>query len=103
MILAVLVEEEKRARQELIDERAQLSKMSQKLIEAHEEERTRIGRELHDDINQQIALLAVRLDGLHLCPISSPLLGTFRRAATSRQTEKFLSGLGRVDRDNCDS
>jgi len=41
-----------------------LSEVSQRLIEAHEEERTRIARELHDDINQRIALLAVRLDAL---------------------------------------
>jgi signal transduction histidine kinase len=38
--------------------------MNQKLIEAHEEERTRIGRELHDDINQRLALLAVSLEAL---------------------------------------
>jgi len=41
-----------------------LSKVNQKLIQAHEEERTRIARELHDDICQRIALLAVRLDDL---------------------------------------
>jgi len=41
-----------------------LSKVNQKLIQAHEEERTRIARELHDDISQRIALLAVRLDEL---------------------------------------
>ena len=35
--------------------------MSQKLIEAHEEERTRIARELHDDISQRLALVGVRL------------------------------------------
>jgi len=39
-----------------------LSKVNQKLIQAHEEERTRIARELHDDICQRIALLAVKLD-----------------------------------------
>jgi signal transduction histidine kinase len=36
--------------------------MGRRLIEAHEEERTWIARELHDDINQRIALLAVQLD-----------------------------------------
>jgi len=41
-----------------------LSTVSQKLIEAHEEERTRIARELHDDVGQRLALLTVRLDGL---------------------------------------
>lgn len=39
-----------------------LSKANQRLIQAHEEERARIARELHDDICQRIALLAVRLD-----------------------------------------
>lgn len=41
-----------------------LSGMSRKLIEAQEEQRTRIGRELHDDINQRLALLAIELDQL---------------------------------------
>ena len=39
-----------------------LADMGRKLIEAHEEERTWIARELHDDVNQRIALLAVELD-----------------------------------------
>lgn len=38
-----------------------LSSVSRRLIEAHEEERTRIARELHDDINQQIGTLSVNL------------------------------------------
>ena len=38
-----------------------LSGVSQRLIEAHEEERARIARELHDDINQRLALVSVRL------------------------------------------
>ncbi|HEV2400017.1 MAG TPA: PAS domain S-box protein [Candidatus Sulfotelmatobacter sp.] len=39
-----------------------LSTIGRKLIEAHEQERTWIARELHDDVNQQLALLAVELD-----------------------------------------
>src|SRR6476660_2572937 len=39
-----------------------LADMGRKLIEAHEEERTWIARELHDDVNQRMALLAVELD-----------------------------------------
>jgi len=39
-----------------------LSGMSRKLIEAQEQERTRIARDLHDDVAQQLALLAIELD-----------------------------------------
>jgi PAS domain S-box-containing protein len=39
-----------------------LADIGRKLIEAHEEERTWIARELHDDVNQRIALLAVELN-----------------------------------------
>jgi signal transduction histidine kinase len=41
-----------------------ISSVNQKLIEAHEEERTRIARELHDDIGQRLALLAMNLGRL---------------------------------------
>lgn len=39
-----------------------LEKMSGQLIEAQEKERSRIGRELHDDICQQLALLSLKID-----------------------------------------
>jgi len=39
-----------------------LADMSRKLIDAQEQERTRIARELHDDINQRLALLSVELE-----------------------------------------
>ena len=41
-----------------------ISGMSRKLIESQEQERARIGRELHDDINQRLAMLAVELEQL---------------------------------------
>lgn len=40
---------------------AEATLASQKLIEAHEEEKTRIARELHDDISQRISLLGMHL------------------------------------------
>jgi len=43
-----------------------LSTVSSRLLEAQEKERTRIARELHDDINQRLALLAINLEGLKL-------------------------------------
>jgi PAS domain S-box-containing protein len=40
-----------------------LATVGSRLIEAHEEERTWIARELHDDIGQRVALLALELEG----------------------------------------
>ena len=45
-----------------------LSGMTRKLIEAQEQERSRIGRELHDDVNQRLALLNVQLEQLQENP-----------------------------------
>jgi len=42
-----------------------LAEMTRKLIEAQEQERARIGRELHDDINQRLAMLALELEQPH--------------------------------------
>jgi two-component system, sensor histidine kinase and response regulator len=39
---------------------AAIANVSRKLIEAQEQERARIGRELHDDIGQRLAVLAVQ-------------------------------------------
>ena len=44
---------------------------SQKLIEAHEEESRRIARELHDDINQRLAVVSMRLGYLKEGPPAS--------------------------------
>jgi PAS domain S-box-containing protein len=45
-----------------------LSGMTRKLIEAQEQERARIGRELHDDVTQRLAMLALELDQIHDTP-----------------------------------
>jgi PAS domain S-box-containing protein len=41
-----------------------LSGMSRQLIQSQEQERARIGRELHDDINQRLAMVAIGLQQL---------------------------------------
>jgi len=43
---------------------AALRDTSRRLVESQEQERTRIGRELHDDIGQRLAMLTVELDDL---------------------------------------
>ena len=40
-------------------------------IKQLEQERTRIGRELHDDINQRLAMLAIELEQLQENPSES--------------------------------
>jgi signal transduction histidine kinase len=48
-----------------------LAGVSRRLIQAQEQERTRIARELHDDINQRVALLAIELEALERRPADS--------------------------------
>lgn len=55
---------------------AKLRDLSGRLIRAQEEERGRIARELHDDLNQQLALLAIELDQMKQNPPHR--LATFR-------------------------
>ena len=45
-----------------------LGEMTRKLIESQEQERARIGRELHDDINQRLAMLSLQLEQLPETP-----------------------------------
>ena len=47
---------------------AALASVSRRLIEAQEQERSRIARELHDDIGQRLALLAIELEQLQQNP-----------------------------------
>jgi PAS domain S-box-containing protein len=56
----------KRAEDELRRSSEQIREMAGKLITAQEEERRRIARELHDDIVQKIAVLAITMSRLKL-------------------------------------
>jgi signal transduction histidine kinase len=49
---------------EHLDKRELALTLNRRLIEAQEEERARIARDLHDDINQRVVLLALRLGQL---------------------------------------
>ncbi len=48
-----------------------LSTINRRLIEAQEQERTRIARDLHDDINQRLGMLAIQVEELRRNPPAS--------------------------------
>ena len=55
-----------------------LANVSRRLIDAQEQERTRIARELHDDINQRIAMLSIELDAVQQSISASDLEARMR-------------------------
>ena len=57
LIFSEDITQSKRAEEALLD-------ISRKLVEAHEQERTRIGRDLHDDVVQRLALLTIELEAV---------------------------------------
>ena len=68
-----------------------LANASRRLVEAQEQERTRIARELHDDIGQRVALLAVELeqlqqDSLNVSEVSNRL-GEFQKRTLDLATD----------------
>jgi signal transduction histidine kinase len=70
---------------------AALSTLSQKLIHAQEEERTGIARELHDDFNQRLAMLAMHLSRMNDNLPSSAAELKQDLAAASKQVQELAS------------
>ena len=69
-----------------------ISTFSRRLIEAQETERTRIARELHDDINQRLAMVAVSLKTLKQgLPLSEQ--------KTSRRLEETCEQVSELEND----
>lgn len=65
---------------ELLRSQKVLQTLGRKLISAQEDERRRISRELHDDTNQRLAVLALTLQSTEQSlPKSDPLRATFQR------------------------
>jgi PAS domain S-box-containing protein len=71
---------------------AALASVSRRLIEAQEQERTRIGRELHDDIGQRLALLADELEQLHQDPPNFPEVRS-RIGEVQKQTSEIATDI----------
>jgi PAS domain S-box-containing protein len=62
------ITEKIQAQRALQQSRQELRALAGRLIDAQEEERKRIARELHDDLNQKLALLAIDTGSLALTP-----------------------------------
>jgi PAS domain S-box-containing protein len=75
------------------DAKEALSNLSRRLIQAHETERTRVARELHDDISQRLAILITQFDSL---TDQLPIAGTAKvmLAVLSEKWRALLADIG---------
>lgn len=67
------VSERRRAEEELRHGREALRALASQLLHAQESERRRVARELHDDVNQRLGMLAVELESM-LAAAAPPLV-----------------------------
>lgn len=63
-LISVALEQQRAAAGRLCDAYRQLSDLTGRILVVQEEERTRIARDLHDDINQSLAALSIRMSYL---------------------------------------
>src|SRR5215471_3318097 len=68
-----------------------LSGMTRKLVEAQEQERARIARDLHDDVAQRVALLCIGLDRLQHADMGSEVSAPI--ANLRRQADEILADI----------
>jgi PAS domain S-box-containing protein len=71
---------------------AALANIHHRMIEAQEQERTRIARELHDDIGQRLSLLAVNLAELQRSPSNLSTIRS-RAAELENQASEIVSDI----------
>ncbi|AIF47893.1 hypothetical protein HY57_11775 [Dyella japonica A8] len=64
LYLAALVEQRRATQQALVASSTEVRELAGRLIVAQEQERARIARDLHDDINQRLAVASIRLSAL---------------------------------------
>jgi PAS domain S-box-containing protein len=70
----------------------EIQHLAGRLIAAQEEERTRIARDLHDDVSQQLAGLSIGLSGLRRQIASKPLDPAVSSALSSLQERAIMLG-----------
>jgi PAS domain S-box-containing protein len=70
-----------------------LSGMTRKLVDAQEQERARIARELHDDITQRLVILAVEIERIGKRCSETPFQVPDRAHELSERTKEILSDI----------
>ena len=95
LICGLLVQRAYRRRAEagLRENQRELRALTGRLLQAQETERRRIARELHDDLNQRLALLAVELDLLGQVPPASAAQLVGRMNELSAQVKQLSSAV----------
>jgi signal transduction histidine kinase len=76
-----------------------LSSVSRRMIEAQEQERTRIARELHDDIGQRLALLTIELEQLQENPPNLSAEVRRRMGKLRKQTSEIATDIQALSRE----
>jgi two-component system CheB/CheR fusion protein len=82
--------------QALQESQARLRDLTGGLLNAQEEERRRISRELHDDLNQRLAMLTVELETLEKDPLQSAELIRSQLASLRTRTEGISDDVRRT-------
>ena len=105
MFVAILFEERQQADTRLLENQEELNQnykrirdLAGRLIRGQEEERSRIARELHDDITQQVAMLSVGLDRLESLPADKLAIAHGELAELRGKTEELGLAVRNVSR-----
>lgn len=93
------ITERKRAEAELIESRRRLRELSAFLQNVREEERTRIARELHDELGQALTALRIDLDWLQTRLPEPPQTVTDKLAAMQSLVAKTVESVRRISQD----
>jgi signal transduction histidine kinase len=83
------ITERKRAEEALRESRARLARLSRRLVDAQEQERRRIARELHDEVGQNLTALTISLDGVSQLALDGVIRGKI--AEIQEQTKNLIA------------
>ncbi|WP_161809634.1 histidine kinase [Stenotrophomonas terrae] len=96
LLLSVLVEQRQSARNSLQAASTRLADMTAQMLRVQEEERTRIARDLHDDINQSLAAISIQLSSLKR---AAPALAREQMEQLQEQVLEVSSDVRRLSHD----